>query len=104
MRALEGRAPRFSLALAVRFRAVGTGPWSTGRTENISRSGVLFLADLSLPVGTPLEMAIALPASPAAPEIVCRGRIVRTGDAGRESRPVIAATIAGYRFVRDTAA
>jgi hypothetical protein len=104
MRTHDGRAPRFSLALAVRFRPVGAGSWSEGLTENVSRSGVLFHAGRLLPVGTPLEMAIALPATPGSPEILCRGRVVRASAAGADGRPVLAATIAGYRFVRDAAA
>jgi len=116
------RARRFTLHLPLRYRAVGETRWHEARTENISRSGVLFrpgdreaiaigeerpdslrafrLAGL-LDVDTPVEMSFVLPGGPAPAEVVCRGRIVRVVPPHEpEARPAVAATISGYRFVR----
>src|SRR3974390_258670 len=38
------RAQRFNLHLPLRYRRVGEQGWRNGTTENISRSGMLFLA------------------------------------------------------------
>src|SRR3974390_2499968 len=38
------RAQRFNLQLPLRYRRVGEEGWRSGTTENISRSGMLFLA------------------------------------------------------------
>jgi hypothetical protein len=95
------RAPRFSLTRPVRYRSVGALGWSVGTTENISCSGLLFHPAAVLPIGTPLEMVFAL--APGAPEIVCRGRVVRASTDG-PGEPALGATITGYRFVREAAA
>ncbi len=76
------RAPRFPLHLAVRYRQVGEADWCVGRTENISRSGVLVRTEKSVHVDTPVELRVELP--PLVPgkkestQIWCHGRVVRT--------------------------
>ena len=75
------RASRFPLHLSVRYRRVGDPQWHEGKTENISRSGVLFRAEDSMQVDTDLEIRLELPvAAPGSgrPEVSCRGRVVRT--------------------------
>ena len=53
------RAPRYAVHVALRYRQ-GVGlPWLHGRTEDVSSSGVLFVADAgdrSLDVNTQIEM------------------------------------------------
>ena len=98
-----GRAPRFALHLPLRYRSIGAAQWLVGRIENISRSGVLFWTDRLLEVDTHLEMSFVLPLSDTHPEVVCRGRIVRTVlPQGGQAPPGLAATISAYRFVRGT--
>jgi hypothetical protein len=86
----------------MQYRASGEPLWREGRTENISRSGVLFRADHVVPVQAPIEMLLALPAEVGGGEnatVVCRGRVVRTEPPEeRDPRPAVAATIAGYRL------
>lgn len=95
------RARRFALHLALRYRPVGATRWHEAQTENISRSGVLFVTDGLPEVDTPVEMSFVLPGGPAPAEVVCRGRIVRVvAPDDPETRPAVAATISGYRFVR----
>ncbi len=101
MQKTPGRATRFDVPVPLRYRSVGTSPWSEGRIENISRSGVLFRADEPLPVDTPVEMTFALPVGPDARDVLCRGRVVRTVPAtGLAGTAGVAATIAVYRFRR----
>jgi hypothetical protein len=96
-----GRARRFALHLALRYRSIGSAEWREGRIENISRSGVLFWTDHTLEVDTPLEMSFVLPVIDTPPCVLCRGRIVRTVlPDGRPAPPGLAVTISAYRFVR----
>lgn len=53
-------APRFSLALPVRYRIAGQTAWQTAKTRNLSTSGVLFRTRQMLPSGTELEFEIEL--------------------------------------------
>jgi hypothetical protein len=86
----------------MRYRASGEPLWREGRTENISRSGVLFRANHLIPVQAPIEMLLALPAEVGGGEdgtVVCRGRVVRTAPPTEPHEwPAVAATIAGYRL------
>jgi hypothetical protein len=100
------RAPRYPLRIPLRYRSSSDPQWREGHTENISRSGVLFRTDRSMPLQTPIEMLLALPVEIAgggtAATVICRGRVVRTEELRDESTgrpcPVVAATIAGYRL------
>jgi hypothetical protein len=100
------RATRYPLRIPLRYRPSGDPQWREGRTENISRSGVLFRTDHLMPLQTPIEMLLALPAEVGGGEdaatVICRGRIVRTelpkGAENEGERPAVAATIAGYRL------
>src|SRR5438445_5004182 len=93
------RAPRYALHLPLRYRVIGEPDWRQGRTENISRSGLLFLADGVIAIDTRLEMRFVLPTGQASPGVVCYGRIVRTvPPSADDARPGLAATIGGYRF------
>ena len=96
-----GRAPRFSLGVALRYRQVGEREWHDAVTENISRSGVLFRAADVVPVDTPLEMRFTLSAGASSSDVRCRGRVVRTVPPERpQAATGMAATIRTYRFLR----
>jgi hypothetical protein len=97
------RAQRFALELPVRYRPVGEAQWLDGKTENISHSGVLFHAEKSLGIDTPVEIKIALPVvTPAGTgsEVICRARIVRTETRFEESAAALAAAFSEYQLVR----
>ena len=101
------RASRFPLHLSVRYRRVGDPQWHEGKTENISRSGVLFRAEDSMQVDTDVEIRLALPvAAPNSgpPEVSCRGRVVRTiAPSDNEPWPGSAIAIDDYNFMLPSA-
>ena len=95
------RAQRFVVQLPIRYKRIGGQWWFEGKTENISRSGILFRADRVLKLRTAIQMSFTLPAwekgkSPG--EVLCEGRIVRTVAAVGTHRPYVAASIERYRF------
>ena len=99
MQQVGGRAPRFAFDLPLRYRPIGATAWQEGRTENISRSGVLFLADHVMEVDTRIEMTFVLPVTGRSSQVVCRGRVVRiVPPRVDEARPGLAATISRYRL------
>ncbi len=96
------RAQRFQLHLPLRYRRLGEKSWHDGKTENISRSGMLFQADEALQPSAQLEINLVLPAEIAglsATEVVCRGEVVRTVEPqGEHMSPALAARILQYHF------
>jgi len=97
------RAQRFPIAAPLRCRTGGELAWIGGATVNISRSGVLFLAERGIEPRTMLQMRIILPSEltgngPAS--ILCWGRITRAQPkADSVCRSLIAAAIIKYRFI-----
>jgi hypothetical protein len=99
-RPMRPRAERHPVRIPVRYRPSGARQWFDGRTENISRSGILIRTRDSVPVATTLEMLLALPVElggvPDVP-VIYTGRVVRTEPAtDRHCDLRFAATIAGY--------
>jgi len=96
------RAQRFQLHLPLRYRRIGEAEWHVGKTENISRSGLLFQADDALQPNSQLEINLVLPAEIAGlsgTEVVCRGEVVRTVERmGDTMTPALAARILQYHF------
>lgn len=89
------RAERISVATQIDFRKIGTAEWLSGTTVNISRTGVLFQAERLIPVNTPVEMKLEMPAQIVGQEsgdVISKGYIVRAvlPDSGD---PALAATI-----------
>lgn len=98
-RELQQRARRFPLAAPIRFRHVGHLGWRSGRTVNLSRSGVLFESEAPVAAGTVVEMAISLPerGSEAGKTMVATAIIVRhLVVAGQPGAPALAARIVNY--------
>ena len=96
------RAQRFQLHLPLRYRRLGETQWHEGKTQNISRSGLLFQADQALQLHSQLEINLVLPAEIAgvsSTEVVCRGEVVRTVESPEQSlSPALAARILQYHF------
>jgi len=93
-------AARFPVKLSVAVKSDGgTQP---AETQNISANGVLFEIDSDMPVGSPVDFVISLPADVVGAEedirVDCRGRVVRSfEDGGRRGVGVV---IDEYRFER----
>lgn len=94
------RAQRYILLMSMLYREAGDPTWHEGRTENVSRSGVLFLAEHLIEPDTSIEMVLMIPmeiAGDTAGKAMCHGRIVRAVDpVNLEARPALAAYIFDY--------
>jgi len=94
-------AVRFPIKLPISVRSKSGE--SRTETQNISANGVLFqLVDVDMPVGSPVDFTISLPAEVlgAAVDVRldCKGRVVRNfEEAGRHGVGVV---IDEYRFDR----
>jgi hypothetical protein len=92
-------AVRFPLTLPLSVDR--NGYWRPATTRNISASGVLFEADLPIPVGESITFFIRMPGAilGTAQDILvyCRGRVVRCSIS--HTLPQVAATIDDYQFV-----
>jgi hypothetical protein len=86
--------------MTLRYRQAGQGDWKLGRVENISRSGVLFLAEGEVELKTAVDISLLLESrgTGTAPEVLCWGEIVRA--VRKEGHPELAAKILDYNFVR----
>jgi len=97
------RAPRYAIELPIQYRTPDAPAWHDGRTENISRTGVLMRTRELLPPRTPIEILIVLPSEVGGRDapVICRGRVVRTepARAGGECPPAMAATIVAIRYI-----
>jgi PilZ domain len=93
-------APRFPIKLPVAMKSGASE--STAETENISANGVLFRMDVDVPVGSPVDFTISLPAdvvgAAADVQVDCHGRVVRSFDDG--GRRGVGVVIDEYRFER----
>ena len=91
------RAQRYVIPMSMLYRVAGDPTWHEGRTENVSRSGVLFLAEHLMKPDTSIEMVLMLPieiAGDTAGTATCRGRIIRAvAPVSLDARPALAAAI-----------
>jgi hypothetical protein len=95
------RAPRFDLKLPVQYR-IGDGEWHYSKTENVSRTGALFVTDAVLESGTKVEMVLVLQADhnqKTSPQVLCSGEVVRRlPDEPTDQPQAVAVTFSNYRF------
>jgi len=93
--------------MRVRWRTRQTPEWFEAVGLNASRTGVLFQAGRVVPVGTEIELTLAL-AWEAAPwievaDVNCVGRVVRVETPGATNGvAVVAASIDQYSLARDS--
>jgi hypothetical protein len=96
------RAQRYTVRIPLKYRPSGTADWWEGRTENISRSGVLFRTEHVMPLQTPVDVLMPLPeevGGAGSGMVICNGRVVRTEPPQPdEPRPAVAVTISSYRL------
>lgn len=94
------RAPRFAVALPMRYRTPTDAAWQPAVTENISRSGVLFRTERPPSLRTAVEIVLELPSlvpgvTPG--DIVCLGDVVRE-QPGDERAAAVAVAVGSYRL------
>jgi len=93
-------AARFPIKLPVSVKSRAGA--STAETQNISANGVLFQVDSEMPIGSPVDFTISLPANvvgtDADVQIDCRGRVVRSFE--EDGRRGVGVVIDEYRFER----
>lgn len=80
------RAQRYQLSTPFRYRTLGESEWRAGVTVNLSRSGVLFVAEQPVSPGMAVEIWFTLPPAAAdieGAQVVGSGFIVRA-DQGAE--------------------
>ena len=99
---------RFPLELPIRIRQKGAAE-DRGTTADMSAAGVYIQANTDLPVGSPIEFDITLPAKVLGTakdvEVHCTGRVVRkeaNGKTakGKKSKNGVACVIDQYKFIR----
>jgi hypothetical protein len=93
-------AVRFPIELPISVKSM-TGESQT-TSQNISSNGVLFHLDADMPIGSPVDFTISMPAEILGAEsdvqIDCRGRVVRSVD--EQGRRGVGVVIDEYRFER----
>lgn len=77
------RSSRFPIEREIRYKTLNQRAeplFGSGKTLNISSSGILFTSDQDLPIGTRLEISISWPAQlneKCSLNLVARGRVTR---------------------------
>ena len=97
------RPTRFELGLPVQFRPVGGSRWMDGISRDISRSGLLFRSESAVPLGTELEVIIAMPKELTGcrtVQVVCTGKVVRQLGQAEADTNFLALEITDYSLVR----
>ena len=98
------RAKRFPVSMPLRYRDPQTRQWKEARTENVSRTGVLFWSDGEFEPTTKFDVRLSIPPAFRVgdyAEILCKCEVVRTEPASAASiSPAVAAVIHRYRFRR----
>jgi len=101
------RARRFSLRLPVYFRQLDSPTWLQGTTENISYTGMLFLASTSLGLESLIDLKVALDAGATGKNsavVLCKGVVVRQEQSGVQESPFAHAVVMqDSRIVREPA-
>jgi hypothetical protein len=69
------RAPRFPLRMPLQYQKSGAPHWFEGKTLNISRTGILFRTDESVPKDATLDIRVEFPGKVT---FSCQGSVVRT--------------------------
>jgi hypothetical protein len=80
--ALVNRAQRFPLNVPLHYRKSGMPGWQDAQTVNISRTGILFEADVILHKDSVLDIRVSLPLNVT---ISCQATVVRS----EESRSAV---------------
>jgi hypothetical protein len=99
------RERRLRHVVPVSFCLDGSGEWHDGRSENLSRSGLLFRSEDEVPVGSRLQIKLEMPTEltgEKADEVICQATVARvTPIVGKGKDPegfMVACAIEDYDF------
>jgi len=102
-RALE-RAQRFPIKVPVKYRKKQEKEWLEGRTENISKSGLLLQAPEPLNPDTLVQFCFSLPGNSEGERgatVICEGLTIRTIlPAASDESPSMAVKLLDYKLKR----
>lgn len=99
------RERRLKHTVPVKYR-VGTGEWIEGTSENLSRSGLLFLGPTEPEIGAEIQIQLEMPEEIAGEwaEVLCKATVARVTavETGRKNPPsfLIACAMDGYKFMK----
>ena len=90
-------APRFSLRLPMRYRPEGELRWRSATSENVSSSGLRFLAKERLRVGSRIDIEISMTTPFLKPShLIATSEVVRQG--GNDQPHMTAVRHVGFRM------
>jgi hypothetical protein len=75
--AYQPRAHRFPIRVPLHYRKSGMEYWQDGKTINISRTGILFQADETIPTDSVLDIQVSLPLKAT---LSCQCSVVRAAE------------------------
>ncbi len=101
------REPRSVVEGPIIYRETNGLVWHNGTLENVSTTGVLFRAEKTMMIDTPIEMSFTLPAgggAKCASQIFCWGKVARSiAPTANDQRAALAARVLRYRSKAQTA-
>lgn len=97
------RDRRVPLESPLRYRRIGESAWHFGKTVDTSGSGLLFICETPLKLGTEVEVILPVVAqqagSTALLDLVYRGHVVRSVlPTEPDGRPAVAIKVSGWRI------
>jgi hypothetical protein len=97
----QRKSKRFELKLPVELVKTGSKPIAAnGETRNLSSGGVLFVSEITVDVGSPIEYIISLPSGNGRlgeVRLRCMGKVLRR----EAAESAVAVTLERYEFVRN---
>jgi hypothetical protein len=100
------RERRFKFETEVLYRIGESSAWQTGKTVNISRSGLLVLAPEPIEVGTKIEFMVDMPREVVGSNerrVLCRGSVARSTPGAEPGQSLVAFALVDYEIMRETA-
>jgi PilZ domain len=101
----QRRSRRFKLQLPLAIIRSGADRFTTsGQTQNISSSGVLFISEREPDLGRPIEYVITLNHDgPQSVSLRCMGKVLRSQPSppGDSAAYQVAVTLERYEFIRE---
>jgi len=97
------RERRLKHEVEVLYRERGTTAWTEGRSENISRSGLLFHGSAAMESGKVVEVVLEMPvevSGQAGSNVLCFGTVVRSSAIKNSGEFHIALSVSGYEFLQ----